>query len=307
MWSMGMDWPFQPGQYLAPNPPDGLPIRYYLREPVSGGGAVAEQGDEMGDGGTVAGGPSANGDVQAQDASGLTLEILDGDEVIRTLEPSNERGVNQVVWDFRIEPAFGSGAGGGGGFRGGAGPGQGPKVLPGTYTVRLTVNGAAQTRDVEVRHDPRRNATQADLMARQELLLEMHELAGPLREANQRLGAMSGRIEDIRTALENADLTDDLRASLLAEAEAIQEEIDEVDDALDDANRLGGASRMEGWSGTPTADQRWAIEQTWADVPPAIERVNALLTNRLPAFEQRLLEAGLRPVIGDPIEVPRRP
>ena len=42
-------------------------------------------------------------------------------------------------------------------------PGEGPMVLPGTYSVRLTVDGQSLTTPVEVRLDPRVSVSRADL------------------------------------------------------------------------------------------------------------------------------------------------
>ncbi|MDX1395417.1 MAG: hypothetical protein R3195_13595, partial [Gemmatimonadota bacterium] len=313
MWSMGMDWPFQPAEFIADNPAPGLPIRYYLREPV---GETATVTDDMegGGNGLIAGGPAASNGASprpstmatpAQDA--ISLEILDGSgDVIRTLEPSNEAGVQEVVWDFRIEPAF-EGGGGGGGFRGGPPAGAGPKVLPGTYTVRLTVNGNSQTRDVEVRHDPRRGASMADLQARQNALLEAYELMAPMREAGQRLNAMSDRLEAVRADMEDADLTADERAGLESAIESLESEIEELDEALDLASTADDTRDAESWSGPPTADQLWALENSWDRLPGVIGRINGLLTDRMPAFERQVAQAGLAPPVGEPIEVPRRP
>jgi len=181
-------------------------------------------------------------------------------------------------------------------------------VLPGTYTVRLTVNGASSTRDFEVRTDPRRETSRRDLTARQDALMDAYALSKPIRDAGERLGAMSGRISDIQTALAEADISEDVKDELGDEAEAISKEIGEVRDAFGRANRMGrGTSGLENWSGAPSADQLWAIQTTWEEVVPVIERINTLLTDRFPAFEGRLTEAGLRPAIGDPIVIPRQP
>jgi len=293
IWSMGFDWPFQPATFIAPNPPNGAPIRYYLRE------KVGEASD------------SASTDGGASDGAGLSLQILNSEgTVIRTLEAVDAPGIQEVVWDFRIEPAYeaSGNAGAGGRFRGGAAPGAGPRVLPGTYTARLAVGDASWTRDFEVRLDPRREASHADLVARQEALMDAYDLARPLRDAGERLRAMRGRISDIQKALGKADLAEDVRKALREEAEAISKELEDVGKAFGRANRMGrGTAGMENWSGAPTADQRWAIETTWKEVVPVIERINALLTDRFPAFEDRLTEAGLRPALGDPIAIPRQP
>jgi hypothetical protein len=64
--------------------------------------------------------------------------------------------MHRWIWDFRPTPpqrgAGGPGAGGGGG--GGFGRGA-QSALPGTYTVRLTVNGKSQTAPLVVKPDPR--------------------------------------------------------------------------------------------------------------------------------------------------------
>jgi photosystem II stability/assembly factor-like uncharacterized protein len=308
MWSMGMDWPFQPAVFVADNPVAGAPIRYFLREPVAADASVSAGEGDAANNGLTAGPDAGDGDVSRPGAAGISLEILDSSgDVIRTLEPSNEAGVQAVVWDFRVEPAFTSPAGGGGGgFRGGAAPGAGPRVLPGTYTARLTVNGQSQTRDFDVRLDPRREASRADLMARQEALMDAYALQKPLREAGERLRAMNDRVASVREAMQSADLDDGAREALEEEVEAISEAITEAGQALGRAS-AGRAGAMENWSGRPTADQLWSIEAAWEELPGAIEGVNELLTDRMPAFEDAVAAAGLRPAAGKPIAVPRRP
>ena len=311
MWSMGRDWPFQPAVFVADNPAAGAPIRYYLREPVASdatvtteeGGATNEliAGPMTLDGGLVGHAPTP--------AEGLSLEILDSDgEVIRTLEPGNVAGVQEVVWDLRIDPAFSapSGGGGFGGFGGGGAAGAGPRVLPGTYTARLTVNGQSQTRDFDVRLDPRRDASTADLVARQEALMDAYALQKPVREAADRLRALNQRIEQVREAMAAAGLEGDARESLEEEVDAFAEAVREAGQGLGRAS-VGRAGAMESWSGRPTADQLWSIERAWEALPDAIDAVNALLTDRLPVFEDRVAAAGLRPAVGDPIVIPRRP
>ncbi len=296
IWSIGMGWPFQPAVFVANNPPMGIPIRYYLREPVPEATAVVEE--EMGSG------PMGTGTRGTRRSPALSLEILDsGGEVIRTLEPVNEAGLLEVVWDFRVEPAFPGPSGGG--FRGGPGPGEGPRALPGTYTVRLTAGGHSQTAELVVRNDPRRDMSQADLVARQDVMMKAFALRKPLRDANDRLDAMERRLDGVREVLDGAKVGEDVRASLRSEANDIAGEIESVREALDRANRLGRqTSNIEGWSGPPTDDQSWAVDTTFDAVGPVIERVNALLTDRMPAFERRLAEAGVRPPLGDPIPVP---
>jgi photosystem II stability/assembly factor-like uncharacterized protein len=66
-------------------------------------------------------------------------------------------GMHRWVWDLRPNPvaAAGRGAGGGQGGGGGGGRGGGSAVQPGSFNVRLTVNGKAYTQPLQVRPDPR--------------------------------------------------------------------------------------------------------------------------------------------------------
>ncbi len=64
---------------------------------------------------------------------------------------STAAGMHRWVWDLRpAPPTSPTGGPGGGGFRHGA-----STVLPGTYTVRLTVGGKSYTRQLVIRMDPR--------------------------------------------------------------------------------------------------------------------------------------------------------
>jgi chromosome segregation ATPase len=138
--------------------------------------------------------------------------------------------------------------------------------------------------------------------------MRVYELAKPLRDTEQRLDAMTDRMGEIEELLASADLDDTTKEGLSEDAQAISDEIEEVKEALERANHLGrGTSGISNWSGRPSADQLWAIESTWEEIPAVIDRVNALLTTRLPGLEDRLRDAGVHASLGEPITVPRRP
>jgi hypothetical protein len=71
---------------------------------------------------------------------------------VRTPETlSTAAGQHRWIWDLRpTSPPRAAGGGGGGFGRGGA-----PLVLPGVYTVKLTVGGKSFTQPIVVRADPR--------------------------------------------------------------------------------------------------------------------------------------------------------
>jgi hypothetical protein len=85
-------------------------------------------------------------------------------------------GLNRVNWDVRYDdpPSAGEHVT----IR--AVPGEtprryeGPLALPGSYTVRLTVDGTSYTQTVRVVNDPRSTATAADLAAQHELQMQIY-------------------------------------------------------------------------------------------------------------------------------------
>jgi hypothetical protein len=81
--------------------------------------------------------------------------------VIRNIAGTKEIGINRVQWNLRgdtpprpanLPPGFGGGGGGGGGFAGLFNIG--PIIEPGTYNLKLSVNGKDYTTKVVVEADP---------------------------------------------------------------------------------------------------------------------------------------------------------
>ena len=158
-----------------PNPPRGASIYYFLKD-------------------------KPKGEVK--------IEILDSKEtIVRTLssvprEPDNsdddedpeelkkealavEPGVQRAVWDLNWQGATK--------IRGGkidtGDPTEGPRAVPGSYTVRLTVDGNTQTSPVRVIADPRGSTSQAELEA---------QLAHALR-VREDVSKLTGLVNDVRS------------------------------------------------------------------------------------------------------------
>jgi len=96
----------------------------------------------------------------------IELTVIDGaGRAVQTLKPTTVRGVNRIVWNLRYADLS---IRSGGGEDDDAGPSAttpGPLVLPGTYTVRLSVNGAVQQQRVLVKDDPRVTVSRAERAA----------------------------------------------------------------------------------------------------------------------------------------------
>ncbi len=127
-----------------------------------------------------------------------------------------DAGLNRFVWDMRYTEAVR--------FPGmilWSGETRGPKVAPGTYQVKLTVDGATLTETFEVRSDPRLTTTAAEYAKQLDLSLkirdklnETHNAIISIRDVKKqvddlvkRVGSQSKPISDTGTAL-NKRLTE---------------------------------------------------------------------------------------------------
>ena len=312
MWAERGDWPFQGATYSAPNPPRGARIRYYLRDGWEAPMAAAEEGGEEGDGNGAAPESGADGDGARSEAP-FALAIADADgNHVRTLEAPSEPGVNEVIWDWRHDPPYepeprqgggGPGGGGGGGGFGGGGAPSGPIVLPGVYTVSMTVAGETFSATVEIQADPRRPMTPADRMARQDILMSLHRLAVPIHEADRAIERLDAQLD---AAQEVVDGADEPPEGLDGELEAIREALDEVRDDLGEARRNAGvAGAIQRSSTLPTEDQRWQVDRAWEVVAELVGPLNELITSRVPALNARLYAEGVRPKPGEAVVVGR--
>lgn len=297
-----------PGAYAAPNPEAGAVIRYYLAR--DGGPAVvaASGRGSNGDGGGARG-SGRQGRAGQADESKVTITIADAaGTVVRTLEGPAKAGIQEVVWDLRYEPPFvpenQQGGGGGGGGFGFGGPPRGPRVLPGTYTVRLGAGNQTRTTALEVRGDRRIEITRADLEARQAALMSLYTLAGPLYEALDGMQQLNRQVGEARR-LVGRDAPQELRRELAALDSLLRDVGRDLNQERGTQGRLFGA--IEGWTARPARSQLAEIDTLWAHVPPLLERYNEIVTSRAPAFFARLYQEGVRPEPQRRVAIPQRP
>lgn len=303
-------WPFWGDEFQGQNPPDGAILRVWIGEGATervstdgpAGRGAGNRGTTGFDGDSR---PPARSGAQAADAGGasvqLTISDSEGREV-RTLEVPAGSGVHQLVWDLRLDPPYQSDGEDDEDRRGGR-P-QGPLVLPGTYQATLALGAASSTAPIVVEEDSRIAISDADRRARQEALMDLHALAKPVHEAQERLGEARDRLEELTKTL-----TSDAGASaaLSQAADSIESELDDIEDDLDDASPGRMRSGIEGSTSRPTEDQLYQIDRSWETVPSAIERLNALVGERIPALRERLVDEGLAVDETAPLEVPTRP
>ena len=90
-------------------------------------------------------------------------------------------------------------------------------------------------------------------------------------------------------------------------ANVIDQLLREIGKLETDLRENGGganlAAQIGGFTGVPTADQLWQIDDSWEEVPPLINRLNDLITDEVPALYAELDDAGIRPNPGSAIQM----
>ena len=169
-------------------------------------------------------GASINYWLKAPAAEAPTITIADATgKLIRTLKGTNRAGVNRVYWDLEDEPSpqlrlltppmYAEYIQVGPDGRPAEGTGR-LSILqaPGTYTVKLTVGGAEQTRTLEVRKDPHSGGTEAEIA-------EQNRFLSAVKADLETAAAAVRRIEAMRIQLQTlARFTSDQEAKTAAVA-----------------------------------------------------------------------------------------
>jgi photosystem II stability/assembly factor-like uncharacterized protein len=260
-----------PGEYVAPNPSAGARFRYWLKQDASD---------------TLV-------KLTVRDAAGRLVRELDG---------PGELGSHEVIWDLRHPRPYEPDPEQQSGFSGAP---RGPRVLPGRYAVSLETEGGTMMQEFDVRLDPRVQISRADLEARQRLMMSMYALAKPLYEAGRAIQRLTQQVSDVQKLLRDRE---DLPESLTDEVTAVSTELGEIGGELNQARRASRtAGRLEASTTPPAPDYVWQVDRAWDEIPGLIERLNLVITTRMPALYDQLNELGVRPAIGEPVPVPVRP
>ena len=318
--------------FIAPNPPFGVIVNYYLKNKVEGRNPVR-----------------------------ITVADKTGNRV-RELTGPGDAGVNRVNWDLRFDPPVrpenagggGGGRGGGAGGRGGAaaetggtqgetgaepsaeggaggagggrggggfgfGGGRGPTVDPGEYTVTIAVAGKNQTKTVVVEEDPRITMTAEDRAKRREALTKLYAMAKEAESGRRRIVALRTSLTTLTDGWKKPgapQAPDNVKKS----ADELLVKVKEVGSTfeVERDGQLGGAgpplkytppplnqkigrlmNGIDSYSAAPTERQMADVEATSQELQPALAAVKQLVDEDLPKLNKMMAEAGIPYVTAD--------
>ncbi len=270
-------------------------------------------------------------------AQSLTIEVVDAAGRVATTiagaQPAAGRGGAQGR-------AGGGGGGGGRGGRGGFGGGApmgaglhtaqwnlqypaattfegmilwgastaGPLAVPGTYTVRLTVDGRTQSQPLTVvKHPLYTDVTQADLEAQFALATRIRDKLSEANQAVIRIRDIKGQVGDRVGRSQDARLKQ-VGDSLVKGIGAVEEEIyqvrnqsgqDPLNFPIKVNNRLGTLNRsVNTGDGAPIGNAEPIFNDLVQELKVQTDRLEQILSTELPKLNAELRRLGLAEVTG---------
>ena len=254
--------------FIAPNPPEGALIHYYL-----------------------------NDDITGEDAVEITIHG-EADKTIRTLHGSGAAGLNRVNWDLRHEPPLPPT--GQGGF---GGPPAGPRALPGTYSVRITAGNSQSTTTVTVFDDPRINVPEADRLAQRDALLGLGGLMAGLDVAHQTAERFTGQLELLAESLEAGEIP----AAVSSMVVSVSDQLDALEGKLARGGGFGGDSprplssritrlyrNLGSYTERPNAFQVARIEAYTQEFNGLLEELDQFIANEIATLNSTIEQHGIQ-------------
>jgi photosystem II stability/assembly factor-like uncharacterized protein len=288
------------------NPPYGALVTYTLAEEPAEGEAVT---------------------LEVLDASGRLVRTLTSELPPQPFGPehpdwppgeepepalSAEAGFHRASWDLAWQGA---------GYEPGmlidwGNPGEGPRALPGDYTLRLRAGGESAETTVTVLPDPRSDVPRADLEAQLDFALELRDELARVTRAVRTVRSLRDQLE-ARGAVLAAQGGDPGARELIKAGEALVERLDDLEARLHNpaaevtydilAGRGGGAQLYSqlaplysfacGGSGAPTQGMREVAAELGARLEALEAELDELISGDLAHLNERARELGVPYVV----------
>ncbi|MGE5816197.1 MAG: WD40/YVTN/BNR-like repeat-containing protein, partial [Acidobacteriota bacterium] len=143
----------------------------------------------------------------------MKIEVFDSaGKLVDTLPTAKRRGLSRVTWSMRMPPPRvpTAASAAGGAFLG-------PRLLPGTYTVKMTKDQDVYETKLAVVADPRSRHTEADRKAQFDLAVRLYRLLGEMTDVVDRMNRVRAGLDSSAAKLPAKDaLAPRLRAASTA-------------------------------------------------------------------------------------------
>ena len=262
--------------------PPGVLLTYWL------GGSLSEGGDDRDDG------QDRIGDT-GEGRRGVSVEILDFEgHVVRTLSGPAVPGVNRIAWDLREDPPTPSGplkefsdaaiGTDDGGLRS-------ADVLPGSFTVRISREGAESVQMLEIRADVRVDIDMVERIEKYQAVKRGLELDATLRALRAAIASVHNELQRVSDSVGARGFAGDVE--LLETGQSLGDGLRELADFRSVMRYrpgvLGLASSYDG----PTEVQRLDLIRMEEELDLLMRRIGDFLILDINRFARRAYAAGL--------------
>jgi photosystem II stability/assembly factor-like uncharacterized protein len=293
------DTPLPPDEPAGQNPPDGVILDYYLKQPASGPVTLEildAQGKLVRRYSSTERPPETKAELAKQM---IPLYWIQMPKIL-----SAEAGMHRWVWDLHY-PAPESTSHE---YPISAVPHDtpryplGPRALPGQYTVRLSVNGQILSRGFTVKMDPRVKASLAGLEQEFQMQTRLATMMTESAKAVTEVRSVKQQLEKISGKASGA-LSDDLKAFLkkvngVSEAPSGAGESESATPTLHSVNSGVNAlyGQVDRVDAAPTPAQTDAAAYFGRELPGLLEAWQEIKTKDLPPLNQKLRSANLEEI-----------
>ncbi|HEY0795382.1 MAG TPA: glycosyl hydrolase [Acidisarcina sp.] len=229
----------------------------------------------------------------------LKIEIFDADgKLVDTVASSKHRGVNRATWSMRTKapkvPPAASAM-----FQ----AAQGPRVLPGVYTVKMTKGEQIYTTKLNIVMDPRATYTVEDRKLQLALATKLGDM---LNHMSWAVDAIIGVRDTAAMDASKVDAKDPLHDQLTALAKSADEIRTRIV-ATKEGGAITGEERLReylgdlygdvaNWEGKPTDEQTARAEVMNRQLDEIVTEFNQLAAKQLPAINDQLKTKKLPPI-----------
>ena len=290
-WNLNTDTPLPPDEPAGENSPDGAIIDYYLDKNAAGAISLEIRDDQ---GNSVRRYSSADKIPEIKDTNNVPAYWLRPPQVLST-----ETGMHRFMWDLHyapvpnVEPTYPIAAV----YRNTAPEFVAPWVLPGNYSVVLTIGGKSYAQPLVVKIDPRVKTPNADLRTQFELSKRLYDYWLALQPIDDRIASLGVELGKAKTrAAPNA--------ALAAQIEQLGKKLNELAGApnapLGTALALGTLNKLKTLFGTiqeadiaPAPRIRTAAADVSRESQSIVERWKSIESEDVPALNRQMQAAGL--------------
>jgi photosystem II stability/assembly factor-like uncharacterized protein len=288
------------GMIAGANPPAGAVIWYYLKDEPAGEVTLA-----ILDG---AGKPVKKFSSKAAEESSAATPDEDELPARAGSRVQAEKGLNRFVWDLRYPDASR--------FPGmimWSGNTSGPRAVPGTYQVKLTVGGKTMTESFQLLKDPRIPTTQGDFQKQFDLLMKIRDKLSEVHKAIINIRDVRKQVDDYATRVAgqpNSTPIVDSSKSLKAKLISIEEELyqtknqsnqDPLNYPIRLNNKLAALAGVVASADAAPTDQSYSVyEDLTGRIDAQLEKLKQVIASEVPAFNRLVKEKEVPAVIVKP-------